>query len=152
MQLEMQENDVSAAFSFQFTIHCFRFQKNFLLPLQFLKKIKFLSKDWGSETSFCDKVYMLQIKDEELYFFCRLKIYSLKMIIHFPLKCKKSDYREPHHFQLSTDSSNGQCLLTKHWMNEYSFMCSKCKIENSMDFDNVYNYCILKVVNDLYGV
>lgn len=31
-------------------------------------------------------------------------------------------------------------------------MCSKCKIENSMDFDNVYNYRILKVVNDLYGV
>lgn len=74
------------------------------------------------------------------------------MIIDFPLKCKKSDYREFHHFQLSTDSSNGQCLLTKHWMNEYSFMCSKCKIETSMDFDNVYNYRILKVVNDLYGV
>ena len=49
------------------------------------------------------------------------------------------------------DSSNSQCLLTQHQKSEFYFRCNICGTETSIDFDKVYNYRILKMVNDLYG-
>ena len=72
----------------------------------------------------------------------------------FHLKCKKSYCRVFHYFQIPSemfDSSNSQCLLTQHQKNEFYFRCNICGTETSIDFDKVYNYRILKVVNDLYG-
>ena len=74
------------------------------------------------------------------------------MLINFYLYCKKPGCSEFIYFQVSRDVSdpiNDECRLSDQRKKFYGSTCKKCSTETSIDFDKVYNYQILKFINDV---
>ena len=77
--------------------------------------------------------------------------------IQFHLKCKKKKKKKKWlKWALSISISafwflraNGQLYIRKPII-LWFFVCQQCQTENFLDFNKVFNYRILKMVNDLY--
>ena len=46
------------------------------------------------------------------------------------------------------DPLTGKCVLENQ--ERFGYVCNRCQTENLLDFEKVFNYCILKVVHVLY--
>ena len=66
--------------------------------------------------------------------------------------CKRNNCKGFIHFKIprkAFDPFNGKCILSEEQKKCYSFTCKKRNAETSIDFNKIYNYHILKVINDV---